>query len=176
MRRTIAYGLRVASAPAGVAVGLWMAQVAQPPGCPVRGLGTAALCMPVPAFQPSLCVLVGAAVAAVFLMLSIVIRRPTSMAATFDLTAAGGGVAVGLWTTLPLAFDCQAFCIAGPPFLAAWQSSLIGAAAAAAIVIVGCAASANVRRANLDACQRVQRWLFTDLSRSPKEQAGVDAT
>ena len=152
-----------------------MANVAQSPGCPVRGLGTEELCVPVPVFQPSVCVLVGAAVAAALLLLSIVIRRPTSMAAAFDLAAAGAGVTVGLWTTLPLAFTCQAFCIGSPPVFAAWQSSLIGAAAAAVIVIVGCAASADVRRANLDAWQRVQRWLFTDLSRSPKEQAGVDA-
>lgn len=126
MRRIVAYGIGIAAIPVGTILGVWMAQLTNAPPCPVKGLGTAALCVAQPAFAPSTCVLCGAAAAAVFLLLSIALYRPASLTPAFDLAAAGGGVLVGLWASSIVAFPDG---IGGLRF-SSWESALIGAAAA----------------------------------------------
>jgi hypothetical protein len=170
MRRILGCALGVGSAPVGVLVGLWMALLTQTPACPVRGLGTAALCAGRPLFAPGLCVVGGGVAAAVVLLLSIVAFRPASRVAIFDLAAAEAGILVGLWTsTLFLASPC------GPRTLcldvlaqrfAGWESALIGAAVMVLMVMLGAAANPAWRRANLDVGRSVRAWLFNDLSRS----------
>jgi len=171
MRRAIAIALGVAAAPSGIGLGLWMAQLTSGPRCVALGLGTQAFCIPVPLLAPSLCVLCGAAAAAALLVLSIVLHRPASLAPAFDLAAAGAGIAIGLWASLivtfvrcgPLQGVCGSF---GIQSFTAWESALIGAAAAAAIVALGCAASSELRQVNLDTARRLRRWLFKDLSQT----------
>jgi ABC-type microcin C transport system permease subunit YejB len=75
MRRVVANGLLLAAMPVGVGVGLWMALLTYLPYCPVKGLGTAYLCAARSTFAPSLCVLCGAAAAALALLVSIAVRR-----------------------------------------------------------------------------------------------------
>ena len=76
MRRILAYALGVASVPVGVGVGLWTALLTYLPSCPVRGLGTVALCAARPSFEPRLCVLCGGAAAALVLLVSIAVKPP----------------------------------------------------------------------------------------------------
>jgi hypothetical protein len=78
VRLNPAVALRAAAIAVGVAVGVWMALQTYLPDCPVRGLGTLALCAARPRFAPGLCVLCGAAAAAVVLFVSIAVRRPAS--------------------------------------------------------------------------------------------------
>ena len=162
MRRIVAYGIGIAAIPVGTILGVWMAQLTNAPPCPVKGLGTAALCVAQPAFAPSTCVLCGAAAAAVFLLLSIALYRPASLTPAFDLAAAGGGVLVGLWASSIVAFPDG---IGGLRF-SSWESALIGAAAAVVIFGLGCLGSPDICRVNLDVARRVQGWLFKDLSMS----------
>lgn len=70
--------LRVASVPVGIGLGVWMALSTYLPYCPVVGLGTRALCAARPTFQPGLCVVCGAATAAVLFLASLAVRRPLS--------------------------------------------------------------------------------------------------
>src|ERR1035437_10608645 len=100
MRRVITNGLLLASLPVGVGVGLWMAVLTYLPYCPFRGLGTAALCAARHSFDPRLCVLCGAAAAALVMLASIGVRRRASKVAIFDLSAAAVGIAFGLWASL----------------------------------------------------------------------------
>ncbi len=146
-----------------------MAQLTRPPYCPVRGLGTVALCVARPLFEPSLCTACGGAAAAVLLLVSIAVRRPASSVGIFDLAAAEAGIAIGLWTSWITYPPC------GPRQLcsgllaqrfAVWQSALIGAAAMMVIVVVGAAVNTEFRRVNLGAARIAQRWLFKDLSRT----------
>src|SRR5579863_7821600 len=99
MRRVLAYALGIGSVPVGVTAGLWMAQLTGTPACPVRGLGTAALCVGRPLFAPGLCVVGGGVAAAVLLLLSILALRPAPRVAVFDLAAAEAGILIGLWTS-----------------------------------------------------------------------------
>lgn len=169
MRRVVTNGLLLASVPVGVGVGLWMALLTYLPYCPVRGLGTLALCAAQPRFDPSLCVLCGAVAAAVVLLGSIAVRRRASRVGIFDLAAAEAGIVIGLWTSLITYADppCgpRQLCIG---FLAqrfaAWQSALIGAAAMIVILVVGAAVNTDLSRVNVGAARSVQRWLFKDLS------------
>ena len=170
MRRVLAYALGVGSVPVGVIAGLWMAQLTQTPACPVRGLGTAALCAGQPLFAPGLCVVGGGVAAAVVLLLSIVVLRPASRVAIFDLAAAEAGILIGLWTStfVFLVPPCgpRELCIAAlVQRFAGWQSALIGAVAMVLIVLMGAAANPAWRRANLDAGRSVRAWLFNDLTR-----------
>jgi hypothetical protein len=171
MRRILAYALRVASVPVGVGVGLWMAVLTSLPYCPVRGLGTLALCAARSRFDPRLCVLCGAAAACLLLLISIAVRRRASRVGIFDVSAAAAGIVIGLWTS--------SITYGSPPcgphqlcigFLAlrfeVWQSALIGAAAMMVILVAGAAANTDLRRVNLSAGRSVQRWLFKDLSSS----------
>jgi hypothetical protein len=75
MRHRITNALLVASVPVGVGVGLLMALRTYLPYCPVRGLGTLALCAPRPSFQPGLCALCGAGAAVVVLLLAVASAR-----------------------------------------------------------------------------------------------------
>jgi len=170
MRRIVSFGFAGASVPVGAGLGLWMAQLTTAPPCPVLGLGTAALCVAQPMFAPSFCVLCGGAGAAVLILVSIAVHRPASLAPAFDLGAAGAGVLIGLWASLIVSHTpcapvqlCNGF---GWQRFTTWESGLIGAAASAAIIALGCAGSSDLRRANLDAARRLQGWLFTDLSQS----------
>jgi hypothetical protein len=163
MRRILANSLGVAAIPVGVGVGLWMAQLTTAPFCPVKGLGTAYLCAPSPALAPSTCVVAGAAAAAVLVLLSIAILRPAaSLARVFDLAAAAAGILIGVWASLIVAYPAGI----GGVYFTSWESALIGAAAAIAILALGCIASSDIRRANLSASRRAQGWLFKDLSMS----------
>lgn len=180
MRRILARALLVASVPLGAGVGLWMAQLTRPPDCPVRGLGTLALCVPRSLFEPSVCVLYGAAAAAVLLLASIGVHRSAAKVGIFDLAAAEAGIVIGLWTSLLTYASCGPLqlCIG---FLAQrfaiWQSSLIGATATMVILMVGAAANSDLRHMNMSAARSVSRWLFRDLSSfdsmgGPKSHAG----
>lgn len=169
MRRVVANGLLLASVPVGVGVGLWMALLTYPPYCPVRGLGTADLCAARSSFAPSLCVLCGAAAAALALLGSIAVRRSASRVGLFDLGAAAVGIALGLWASLMV--DTYPSC--GPRQLcvtllaqrfAPWQSAVIGAAATTAILVIGATVDTDFRRVNFRAARTVERWLFKDLS------------
>jgi membrane associated rhomboid family serine protease len=181
MRRAIAYGLGVVSVPVGTGLGLWLAQLTNAPPCPVLGLGTAALCRAQPLLSPSFCVLCGGAAAAVLLLLAIVVYRPNSLVAAFDVAAAGAGILIGIWAALSVVF---AYCGPGQlgcdplgmPRYTVWESALIGAAATAAIIALGCAGSTEFRRVNLDAARRTRRWLFNDLSHGASmDGPGADA-
>lgn len=167
MRRLLANGLGVAAIPVGVGLGLWMAQLTTTQSCTVIGLGMRNFCEPRAALAPSWCVLAGAASAAVLLLLAIAVRRPASTAWAFDLAAAEAGIAIGLLASLatyPLCGPTE-LCIGGViQRFTSWESALIGAAAAAGIVALGCLAYPGLRRANLDAARRTQSWLFRDLS------------
>ena len=77
-----------------------MALLTYLPYCPVRGLGTADLCAARSSFAPSLCVLCGAAAAALVLFVSIAVRRSASRVGIFDLGAAAVGIALGVWASL----------------------------------------------------------------------------
>jgi hypothetical protein len=168
MRRNLAIALGVAAVPVGTGLGLLMAQLTSAPPCPVLGLGTAELCAAQPMFAPSFCVLCGGAAAAALLLLSIAMHRPASLVAAFDLAAAGAGILIGLWASLIVSHPpcgpvqlCDGF---GWQRFTSWESAVIGAAVAAAIVALGCAGSSEVRRVNLDVARRLRGWLFTDLS------------
>lgn len=77
MRLNPAVALRIAAVAVGVAVGIWMALQTYLPDCPVRGLGTLALCAARPRFAPGLCVLCGAAAAGLVLLVSMAVRPAT---------------------------------------------------------------------------------------------------
>jgi hypothetical protein len=181
MRRVVTKGLLLAAVPVGVGVGLWMALLTYVPYCPVKGLGTANLCAARPSFDPRLCVLCGAAGAALTLLVSIAVSRRASKVGIFDLGAAAIGIALGLWTSLMV--YTQGPC--GPNQLciiviahrfATWQSALIGAAATAGILVVGSAVDTDFRRVNFRAARTVQRWLFNDLSdTAPIARSSSDA-
>jgi hypothetical protein len=180
MRRAVAYGLIGASIPVGAGLGLWMAQLTIAPTCLVLGLGTAALCDTQPMFAPSFCVLCGGAAAAVLLLLSIAVHRPASFAAAFDLGAAGAGILIGLWASLivshPPCAPGQLCDGIGWQRFTSWESGLIGAAAATAIIALGCAGSSDLRHVNLGAARRLRGWLFKDLSQAPSiGDPGMDA-
>jgi hypothetical protein len=177
MRRILAIAFGVVSVPVGIGVGLWMAQLTSRPPCVAIGLGTQALCIPQRLVAPSVCVLCGGAAAAVLLLTSIVVHRHASLAPAFDLAAAVAGIVIGLWAWTSVTYvQCgprQQIC--GPFALerfTSWESALIGAVAAAAIVGLGCAASSDLLRMNLATVRRLRRWLFSDLSQS----APVDGT
>src|ERR1017187_5224193 len=134
MRRVITTGLLLASVPVGVGVGLWMARLTYLPYCPVRGLGTLALCAARPRFDPRLCVLYGGAAAAFVLLVSIAVRRRASRVGIFDCVAAAAGIVFGLWTSLiTYAYvPCgpRQLCLGFlPQRLAVWQSAFLGAGA-----------------------------------------------
>ena len=79
MRTTLQRLVRLASVPVGIAVGLWMALLTDHPyACPVIGLGTRELCLGRPAFATGTCIVCGATAAALALLISLVIRPPTS--------------------------------------------------------------------------------------------------
>jgi hypothetical protein len=181
MRRALAYLLGIASAPVGTGLGLWLAALTSAPPCPISGLGTADLYRAQPLLSPSFCVLCGGAAAAVLLLLAIVVYRPNSLVAAFDLAAASAGILIGLWAALSVVV---AYCAPGhlgcDPLgiqrYTAWESALIGAVAAAAIIALGCAGSTELRRVNLDGARRARRWLFSDLSHGPSmDGPGADA-
>jgi hypothetical protein len=181
MRRILAYALLVASVPMGVGVGLWTALATNLPGCPVRGLGTLPLCVERASFDPRLCVLCGGAAAGLLLVISIAVRGRASRVGMFDLSAASGGIVIGLWASsitygyhpcgphqLCVGFLAQRFEV--------WQSALIGAAAMMLILVVGATANADLRRVNVGAGRSVHRWLFKDLSSSTSiGEPGSDA-
>jgi hypothetical protein len=181
MRRVVSKALLLVAVPLGVGVGLWMALLTYLPDCPGRGLGTADLCAARPSFAPRLCVLCGAAAAAVVLLVSIAVRRRASRVAIVDLGAAAVGIALGLWASLMV----YPYPPCGPHQLclgsiaqrfATWQSALIGAAATTAILVVGAAVDTDFRRVNFCAARTMQRWLFKDLSGSaPTGAPGSDA-
>jgi hypothetical protein len=171
MRRILAYAFRAASVPVGAGVGVWMALLTNLPHCPVRGLGTFALCVERPSFDPRLCVLCGGAAAGLLLLISVAVRGRVSRVGMFDLSAAAAGIVIGLWASsitygyapcgphqLCVGFLAQRFAV--------WQSALIGAAALMVILVVGATANADVRRVNVGAGRSVYRWLFKDLSSS----------
>jgi hypothetical protein len=169
MRRVITTGLLLASVPVGVGVGLWMALLTYLPYCPVRGLGTLALCAARPGFNPRLCVLCGGAAAAFVLLVSIAVCRRASRAGIFDCVAAAAGIVFGLWTSL----ITYAYVPCGPRQLclgflpqrfAVWQSAFLGAGAMMVILVVGAVVNTDFRRDNLSAARTVQRWLFKDLA------------
>jgi hypothetical protein len=169
MRRILASVVGVASVPVGVAVGLWMASLTRTPSCPVKGLGTAALCVPRPVFTPGLCVVCGAAAAAVLLLISLTARRPVSAAGVFDLAAAEVGILIGVWfwmlTYASLPCGPSHVCIGSlPGRFPSWMSAVIGAVAMGLILGIGAAASSDLRRANLSAGRSMRDWLFKDLS------------
>jgi ABC-type microcin C transport system permease subunit YejB len=181
MRRVVANGLLLAAVPVGVGVGLWMALLTYLPYCPGRGLGTASLCAARSSFDPRLCVLCGAAAAALALLVSIAGRRRASKVGIFDLGAAAVGIALGLWASLMVYTypPCgpRQLCVTGlAQGFAAWQSALIGAAATTAILVVGAAVDTDFRRVNFRAARTMQRWLFKDLSgTAPVGGPGSDA-
>jgi hypothetical protein len=78
MRRRMTNALFVAALPVGVGVGLVMALRTYLPYCPVRGLGTLALCAPQPSFQPSFCAVCGASAAIAMILLAVVSARVTA--------------------------------------------------------------------------------------------------
>jgi hypothetical protein len=78
MRRLIASTLFVAALPVGVGVGLLLALHTYLPYCPVRGLGTLALCAARSSFQPSFCAACGAVAAIVVLLLAVASARVTA--------------------------------------------------------------------------------------------------
>jgi hypothetical protein len=160
MSRILANGLGVAALPVGIGMGVWMAQLTSAPPCPIRGLGTANLCAAQPVLALSTCVLGGAAAAAVLVLLSIAARRPASLIGAFDLAAAAGGILIGVWASLIVAYPAGI----GGVYFTSWESGLIGAAGAVAILALGCIASLEVRRVNLDAARRLHGWLFKDLT------------
>ena len=169
MRRVVTNGLLLASLPVGVGVGLWMALRTYLPYCPVRGLGTLALCPARPRFDPRLCVLCGGAAAAFVLLVSIAVRRCASRVGIFDCVAAAAGIVFGLWTSL----ITYAYVPCGPRQLclgflpqrfAVWQSASLGAGAMMVILVVGAVVNTDFRRDNLSAARTVQRWLFKDLA------------
>jgi|GEM_PF-1931054 len=181
MRRLVATGLLLAAVPVGVGVGLWMALQTYLPDCPVKGLGTAALCAARSSFDRRLCVLCGAAAAALALLVSIAVRRRAAKVGIVDLGAAAVGIAVGLWASLMV----YTYLPCGPHQLCiillahtfeAWQSALIGAAATTAILVVGAAVDKDFRRVNFRAARTMQRWLFKDLTgAAPSGGQGSDA-
>jgi len=181
MRRVVTKGLLLAAAPVGVGVGLWMALLTYLSYCPVKGLGTADLCAARPSFDPRLCVLSGAAAAALTLLLSIAVSRRASKVGIVDLAAAGAGIVIGLWTSLITYADppCgpRQLCLGSiAQRFASWQSALIGAAAMMVILMVGAAVDTDFRRVNFGAARTMQRWLFNDLSdTAPVARSGSDA-
>jgi hypothetical protein len=78
MRRRLTNTLFVAALPVGVGTGLLMALRTYLPYCPVRGLGTLALCAARPSFQPSFCAVCGAGAAVVMLLLAFASARVTA--------------------------------------------------------------------------------------------------
>jgi hypothetical protein len=182
MRRILAYALAAASVPVGIGVGLWMALLTHLPFCPGKGLGTLALCAAQPRFSPALCVLCGAAAALLVLLASVAVSLHVSRVAIVDVGAAAAGVVVGVWAlrlafTSPLCGASRQLC---SNFLvqrfAAWESALIGVAAAVLIVVIGAVVNPEFRIVNMRAVRTVERWLFQDLSSGPPlGDSGLDA-
>lgn len=80
--RRLAIALRVVSVPAGIAVGLWTANLVVYPLCPpgARCISPALVRAVVgPQFAPWLCTLFGAAVVVVMFLVSAVVRRPAKL-------------------------------------------------------------------------------------------------
>ena len=72
-RTALVIGLRMATLPVGVGLGLWAAQLINPPGCPL--LSGAHTCAWQHTFPIWLCALIGAGGAAAVLLISIAISR-----------------------------------------------------------------------------------------------------
>jgi hypothetical protein len=152
MRRILALGLRVASVPVGIGVGLWTAQLTPNEyTCPPN---VACLLMSL-YLRPTLAtwqsILFGAAAAAVLLLLSLAVSRLPS---TVALKASGAaavvaGVGVGLWAAKPQSLQqCASFAqcpnpdgVVLQPTFAAWQCVLFGAAAAVLVLLLTFAAA-----------------------------------
>ena len=132
-------GLRVASVPVGVGVGLWTAQLTTV-RCPPT-----ALCLFIPyftrlTFATWQCALFGAGAAVVVLLLSWA-RRVTNVLLVASVPV---GVAIGLWTAqqlsirptqCPLGLRCVALRTVEPTFVA-WQCVLVGVGAAVVVLLL----------------------------------------
>jgi hypothetical protein len=80
MRRILQKALLLAAAPAGVAVGLWMALLTYLPyqsSCG-KGLGLRAFCLSEARFTPGLCAVCGAGAAALLVLAALALRRRAS--------------------------------------------------------------------------------------------------
>src|SRR5579863_8818516 len=78
VRRILAMAFMIASIPVGIGVGPWMALLAYPPPngfCRYKGRGTRGLCLWRARFEPGLCVVGGAGVAALLVVVSLALHR-----------------------------------------------------------------------------------------------------
>jgi hypothetical protein len=147
MRRSLALGLRVASVPVGVGVGLWTAQLTPNEySCPPNGL-----CLLFNLYlRPTLAIwqsmLFGAGAGAVLLLLSLAVARlPSPTAFKFSgLAAVIAGLGVGLWMAQPQSLEqCSSYAACPAqrglllvPTFATWQCVLFGAGAVAVVLLV----------------------------------------
>jgi hypothetical protein len=146
MRRTLAVGLRVASVPVGVGIGLWTAQLTPNEySCPPN-----ALCLLLNLYlRPTLAIwqsmLFGACAAAVLLLLSLAVARlpsPTAFKLS-GLAAVVAGLGVGLWMAQPQSLEqCSSYAACPAqrglllqPTFATWQCVLVGAGAAVVVLL-----------------------------------------
>lgn len=146
MGRVLTVVLRVASAPVGVGVGLWTAQLTTgssnecPPG---------AVCLLInyyqrPTFATWQCALFGAAAAVTLVALSLV----NSLTNALRVLSVPVGVGVGLWTAQlrsvpyrPPYGRCPVFIGIPPLTFAPWQCALFGAGAAVVVLLLSLAAT-----------------------------------
>lgn len=147
MRRSLALGLRVASVPVGIGVGLWTAQLTPNEYTCPPNMGCLLIML---YLKPTLaiwqCVLFGAGAAAVLLLLSLAVARlpsPTAFKASGVATVMAG-VGVGLWAAQPQSLQqCPSFAqcpnpdgFALQPTFATWQCVVIGAGAAVVVMLL----------------------------------------
>jgi hypothetical protein len=148
MGRVLRVVLRVASAPVGVGVGLWTAQLRTVLNeCTPEGLCLLMLRVG-QRFATWQCALFGAGAAVTLLALSLV----NSLTNALRLLSVPVGIGVGLWTAqLPwtcTTFSCPQY--AGPRF-APWQCALFGAGATVVVLLLSLAVTRAPRASQLRA-------------------------
>ncbi len=142
MGRVLRVVLRVASAPVGVGVGLWTAQLTTGPSnqCPPGALCVLIKFFDRPTFATWQCALFGAGAAVTLLALSLV----NSLTNALRVLSVPVGIGVGLWTAqlrslpyCPPYGRCPVFIGGVPPLtFAPWQCALFGAGAAVVVLLL----------------------------------------
>jgi len=161
----------------GIGVGLWMALLTHLPFCPGKGFGHSRSAQRSPgsrqrsascAAQPQHCWC---------LLASVAVSLHVSRVAIVDVGSSSGRRRGRLgrcgWRSHLHSAELRVNCArTSVQRFAAWESALIGLAAAVLIVVIRCPSwNPEFRIVNMRAVRTVERWLFQDLSSRPRLSA-----
>src|ERR1022692_482947 len=169
MRRLVTNTILVVSVPIGVGVGLWTALLSVAVGrgtsiCSSSFLCHAAVGTPFERWQSAL---LGAGTTVAVILIALAASpfgsARTAKSAALTMLGAATGVVTGFWTA-SMTYPCPAFCLYAQPRLVAWQSCLVGGAAAVIVLLVAGTRDREFGRASVQGVRYVSRYLFEDLN------------